>query len=137
MHNIAMLVSNDLHLNMARIRNKLFYVQRPITKGGLSLGSCRCKNALELLRSLYQPHTAPPSSGSGLENHRQANLFNSLSCFLDRIYTLRPRQSRNTIFLCQPPGPNFISHLSDLLGFRTHKNNAITFAALSQFSRLG
>ncbi len=82
---VALLVAEDLHLDMARAKDHLFKVALAVAEGGLGLAAAFADLLLELLLGHDRAHPTPAAAPGGLEHQRIADL---LGLFLDLGHVL-------------------------------------------------
>ena len=96
MDHIAVLVSHDLELDMARMLDKMLDVHRVIAECHLSFLLRRLKAVLELFRGLCHTHALSAAAKSCLDDDRIADLCCDLRTFLCVIDgLLASRNDRN------------------------------------------
>ncbi len=75
MDHLAVVVGDDLHLDVLGGDHHLFEVDVVVVEGGLGLGAGRGQLGLELFFVLHPADSPPPATGGGLEHHRIAVLL--------------------------------------------------------------
>ena len=71
---IAMAVTKHLNFNVARALNIFFDQHRVVAKAVFGFPLTRCQRSCKVLRLLDDPHALATAAGTGLDQHRVANL---------------------------------------------------------------
>ena len=74
-HDVALVVREDLHLDVPGAQHGLLDEHRGITEGGVRLAHRRVQGAGQLLGALHTAHAAPAAAGHGLDEHGVADLL--------------------------------------------------------------
>ena len=85
-HNVALTVSQDLHLNVAGAQHCLFKEDSGIAEGGVGLSHSRFHSGAQVFTLLNAAHTAAATTGNSLDEDGEANFF-SLSQQLLNVCT--------------------------------------------------
>ena len=91
MHEIAMRIAEDLHLDMARAAHQLFEIDLILAEGVLGLALGAQHGVDELVLALDRSHAAPAAAPGGLEHDRIADLGGEA---LDLLRVVRQRRRR-------------------------------------------
>ena len=78
MHDVAVMIGDDLHFDVARQLDVLFQVDAGITKGGLRLGLRLLDGAFQYQVVRGHAHAPSAAAGRSLDQHRKANLVGDL-----------------------------------------------------------
>ena len=106
-----MLVRQHLHLDVARIDDRLFDVNLTITKCPLGFALCCLQSGLEFFPRTHQAHAFPAPARGRLQHHRIANLRGHLFGLPGRLQPSRsPWHERYSGFFHFLPRPRFRSH---------------------------
>ena len=83
MDHVAMLVGQDLDLNMPRLFAILLDIDFRVAETGLGLGACRSKGIGQGCLGVDNLHAATATAGGGLDDHRETDLLGNLDRLLD------------------------------------------------------
>ncbi len=114
MNRIALLVGKDLHLDMARLADKLFDIEATIAERGFCLACDGPHGRAEVLFVLDEAHPLAAAARRGLEHDWEADLRGHrthLSFIVERIR--RARHDRHSRRRHQLAGLNLVAHLLD------------------------
>ena len=114
MHDIAVAIGQDLHLDMARPVDEFLHVEAGVAKGrfGLALGGL--EQVVKLVSGGHQPHAAAATAGGGLNHHRVAHGFGQGCGFGgagEQAFTAGNRRHPDPLHRCL--GGGFVAHGPD------------------------
>ena len=112
-NHVARGVREDLHLDVPRVDHRLLQVHRGVTERGLRFPHRSPQCLRQLRRSADAPHTASPSPGHRLDEHRKlhgtrrVNQNRQVSARLAGRHHRQPRRAapRRSPWPCCPPVP--------------------------------
>ncbi len=137
-YDVAVLVTDDLHLDVARLLQVALDIHIAVAEGALRLGLGEGIAACQFGIVVGDAHAAPATSGDRLDHDRIADLARSLPCLGQRRHdTLRARQERNTRGLHDFAGLRLVAHLLDDIGRRADERDADLFADFREVGVLG
>src|SRR5687768_5148998 len=111
MHAISVFVRQYLYFNVPRSFYISLDINGTILECGESLILGRFKVRFQLAFRTYDPHSASAAAGSGLYDHRKADLFGDLHRFICRFDRFGAAgQDRNAGCGHRPPGLDLIAH---------------------------
>ena len=122
MQNIAVLVAQNLHLNVLGVLHVLFEKHRRIAKRAIGLATGFIKQSLQILGFMHHPHPAPAATKGSLDDEWKPNLLGHLHCLgagFDCV--IRAGQHRYSSGFGERAGLSFVAHLSQQLRARPHK----------------
>src|SRR5258708_38603946 len=107
----AVIVGEDLDLDMARIDHGFLQDQLARIEGARRLGARRADRLAKIAVALDQPHAASAAAGRGLHHHRQADLARLfLEPGVALIGTLIARHARHAGIDHAPLGGSLVAH---------------------------
>ena len=114
MNHVAVLIGEDLKLNMARIANGAFEDQFVRPERARRFGTCPRQRIGEIERGRDQPHAPPATAGSRFHHQRKADAGGCRRHSLVRlILTLITRHARDAGCAHQLLGARLVAHGSD------------------------
>ena len=122
---MAMLVSQQLNLNMLHWVQILLHIHPAVPEGVLSLRGGSAESPLQILGPLHNADALAAPPGAGLEHHWIADFFRGLNSCLRVREDICARRGGNAALLHQPAGSLFVAHLPNHLGRRADKYNAV------------
>ena len=84
-NNLAMLIGQNLKLNVPRLLDELLHVELTVAEGVCSLSGGGVVKVGQLFRRANNAHAAPSPAGLGLEDNGVAHIFGPLERFRFRI----------------------------------------------------
>ncbi len=124
MHHVAVLVAENLHLDVLGARNVALQENRRITKCAPRLALRFIQQRRQFPRTLHHPHAATAPPKRRLDHQWKADLFRNFQGFpAVRHRFSRPRQRRHAHFLRQCSRGGFIAHQAQQLCLRAHKGD--------------
>ena len=137
-HHIAVVIAQNLHLDMARIVNIFFHVQAAVAEVGDSLCSGAVVRVLEVLDALRHADALAAAAGGRLEHDRIADALSLGDGFVKIAQrTVRAERDRNAcgdrVALCL----GFVAHQADGCRSRADKRQTGLRDALGKIRILG
>ena len=137
-HHIAVVIAQNLHLDMARIVNIFFHVQAAVTEVGDSLCSGAVVRVLEVLDALRHADALAAAAGGRLEHDRIADALGLGDGFVKITQrAVRAERDRNAcgdrVALCL----GFVAHQTDGCRSRADKRQTGLRDALGKIRILG
>ena len=133
MTDIAVLVGDDLDLDMARALKVFFQIDRIVAKGGAGLRLGGLHRDFEFLFRACDLHAATAAAGSGLYQHRIADLLGDL---LGRGYRIEPaigaRHAGHASLDHGLLGRDLVAHHADMLRLRADEDEVVSLDHLGE-----
>jgi hypothetical protein len=128
MDRLALAVAKDLELDVARVAQVLFEIDRRVAEGGLGFRAGLLHQPFEIVGAGADLHAAPAAARSGLDDHRIADFLGDLSRFLDiRDRAVRAGHQRQAERPCGALGFHLVAHRADVLGLGADPGDAVGF----------
>ena len=86
MHDVALLVAQDLHLDVPEVLDALFHVQAAVLEGDFRLALCLLEAGPQGGLVMGEPDSPPSPAGGGLDGDRVADLPGDLDGVFDRVH---------------------------------------------------
>ena len=119
-------VSQNLNLDMMRMKDQLFQVQRTVPKGGERLCLRALIGALDFGRIIGGAHPSAAASGSRLQQNRISDLTGDLRSLLPVLQnSVRTRNNGYSVFFHQPTRRLLVPHHPDHFRRRPDKQNSM------------
>mmetsp|Transcript_42058 Transcript_42058/g.80439 ORF Transcript_42058/g.80439 Transcript_42058/m.80439 type:complete len:782 (-) Transcript_42058:261-2606(-) len=129
MHDAAVAVSQDLHLNVAGLLDEALDEYAPVSEGGGCLGGCAVEEVLQVRALAHDAHPAPATAHCSLENDREAELLHKLLSLLQILYSIvRTRDDGDFALDGDVARRRLVAHLLQGFGARPHEGNALLLA---------
>lgn len=131
--NIAVLVAQDLHLDVLGAPDEFLQEHRAVAKGALRLALRLVQQRLQFLRLPHDTHAAPAAAKSRLDDQRKSNRLRNrqgLLAALDRLF--RARQRGNLELLRHVARGGFVAHHFQHARRRPDEKNALALASARQ-----
>ena len=126
MDDVPPAVSQNLNLDMMRMKDQLFQVQRAIPKGGKGFCLRALIGALDFGRIIGGTHPSAAASGSRLQQNRISDLTGDLRSLLPVLQnSVRTWNNGYSVFFHQRAGRLLVSHHPDHLRGRPDKQNSM------------
>ena len=125
---IAMLVGQNLHLNVLGLANEFLQEHGTIAKRALGLRLRLCEQLFQILFFAHDPHSSPATAKGRLDDQRKSNLLRDLHCLdavVDRL--LSPLENRNLQLLGDTPRRRLVAHHVQKLWIRPNEGDARLF----------
>ena len=129
MDDVAVLVAQNLELDMPRLFQILLHIQTAVAKRLLALVAGNLEQGRQLMRVVRNAQATPSTPGGRLEQDRETDLGSHRLEFTDiRNRSGRTGQDRNLGLLHNPPGARFIPHEFDVAhpGTDEHQPGTLT-----------
>ena len=133
-HYVALLVAQDLNLDVARRLDGALHVDRIADKGGAGFKTAHLPGLFQLVQGVHQPHAAPPAAGHGFEAQREADFGGPFPGFLQRVEgAVAAGDDRHAGVFHGLAGHGLVTHPADGLRRGTDELDA---ARLAQFGKV-
>ena len=96
---VAVLVGQYLHLDVARIDDRLFDINFAVAKCPLRLALCAFQRGLQLGPGVHQPHALAAAAGCGFQHDRIADLVRDPRRFFRRLQPARRARNKGDAWL--------------------------------------
>ncbi len=134
-HDIAVLVGQNLKLDVPRILDVLLHVEVAIAERSRRFRLRRLEQSRQFFFVADDAHAAPAAAGRGLHNHREADLLRPLDRFaLGGDDSIRTRQDRHTCLLHRSASFFLLAHQAH--DFRPRADE-LDLAHLADFGEVG
>src|SRR5690554_1154617 len=130
---VAIIICDDLNLNMLGILNILLKIQRRDNKCIIRFGCGLRKHLMHVDGISHYAHTPAATTRSGLNNYRISDLtcqYPGLFCICDSFTTTTGHFYAT--FLSKGTGLNLIAHGTDKVGRRANENKACLLTSCSK-----
>ena len=125
-HHVALLVGEDLHLDVLGVLDEALEEDGAVAEGVLRLRARLIEQPVQLLGRAHHAHAAPAAAVGGLDDQREADTPRHLHggvAVLDGL--LGARQGGHLRPLREFPGRGLVAHLGQQLGARTDEGDAV------------
>ena len=130
MDDIAVLVGQDLDLNMTRLLQILFDVNGLISKVSFCLACCSFECLFQFLFIPDDPHPFASATRCCLQQHRKTNLIFGFQQPL--FVTCKTFCDWNTTLFCKSPGFNLVTHHLHRMGRGTNEDDPCFVAGFNK-----
>ena len=129
MHDISVLIGQNLYFDMARVFDEFFHIHRTVTKSTQCFGRGGKKSIFHFIFTLYFTHTASAAAGCRFNDHRISHLIGKLSCLFNRFNrTVTAGNDRHTRLFHNIFGFGFVAHQLHYFHIGTDKLDIMVFA---------
>ncbi|SHW68339.1 Uncharacterised protein [Mycobacteroides abscessus subsp. abscessus] len=130
-------VRQDLHLDMPRVDDSLLQENRRVSERGLCLAAGCLDRLAQLITLGDPPHTAPATTGNGLDEHRKFHGLGGRQQLLNRCRRLRGCQHRQSRLTRSSDGTGLVTRQLQNIGGRPDKRDAGLCAGRREVGILG
>ena len=135
-HNVALRVRQNLHLNVLRANHRSLKVDVAVTEGGLRLAGCLCAFGLDFRLVLDETHAAAATAGNCLYEDGELKVLGVFRQLVDVRRGLRVLQSRQTRLLGRGDCGSLVAGQVQGLGGGADELNAVFAAGAGQIRTL-
>ncbi len=139
----AVLVAEDLHLDMPRLEDQLLQIALAVAEGGLGLRAALADLRLQLVRPVDGPHPAPAPAPGRLEHQRVAHLLGHGADAVHCARRIRIGQhlgrghDRNAGLDGRAPRARLVAQHPHRLGLRPDEGDPVLVAGIDEVGVLG
>ncbi len=133
MDRVAPAVAQHLDLDVARLAEILLHVERIVAEGGLGFRAGRRQRGVEVLLGQRHLHAASAAAGSGLDQHRVADLAGDRVGVVRRLHrAVGARNHRDAQLHRRLLGGDLVAHDADVLGRRADESDVVRLEDLGE-----
>ena len=137
-HGATPSVAEHLNLDVARLRQVLFQIDRIVAEGGLRFRAGGRERDGQLFSRASDLHAAPAAAGSRLDKDREAHVLGDAHRVLLVFHgSVRARYARNAEAAGRVLGLDLVAHDADVLGRRPDERDLVLFEDLGEARVLG
>jgi hypothetical protein len=136
---VAVLVRENLHLDVARVLEVLLHVDRRVAERRAGFATRRADGVEQRGLGVDDAHAAPATAAGRLDDHRVADAAGDPDDLLRVVgqRTLDARHDRHARLLHRDLGADLVAHHPDGVGPRTDEHEAALLDALGEIGVLG